>query len=256
MIRVLFNKKGGVGKSSLSCNLAAISAAHGLKTLIIDLDTQGNTSHYLLQSDQPPPELTIADFFAQTITFHIRKRPMVEFCHASQWPNLHLIPASPSLDQLENKLESRHKIYKLQEGLQQLTDTYDRIYIDTAPALNFFSICALIAADRCLIPIDCDEFSRQALYRMNEHLMEIREDHNPQLQVEGIIANQYLARAKLPQQIIAELNTEGYKVLKTTISSSVKMRESHQQHTPLIHHAVDHKLTQELLRLWQEIEQK
>lgn len=254
MIRVLFNKKGGVGKSSLSCNLAAISAAKGLKTLLIDLDTQCNASSYLSKNDSQKPNFTMADFFDQTITFHIRKKPMIEFCHQSQWPNLHLIPSSPNLDQLETKLESRHKIYKLREGLQQLSDQFDRIYIDTAPALNFYSLSALIAAQRCLIPIDCDEFSRQALYSMMDHLMEIKEDHNPELEVEGIIANQYLSRAKVPNQIISELRQEGHNVLNQTISSSVKMRGSHQAHIPLINLAPNHKLTQELIELWTEIE--
>ena len=254
MIRVLFNKKGGVGKSSLSSNLAAISAAQGLKTLLIDLDTQCNASTYLTQNDQPQPSLTMADFFEQTITFHIRKRPTQEFCHQTSWQNLYIIPSSPNLDQLEVKLESRHKIYKLKEGLQQLEGQFDRIYIDTAPALNFFSLSALIAATRCLIPIDCDEFSRQALYSMMAHLEEIKEDHNPALSVEGIIANQFLPRAKVPQQILTELRAEGHKVLNATISSSVKMRESHQAHQPLIHLAPSHKLSQDLFDLWQEIE--
>lgn len=256
MIRVLFNKKGGVGKSSISANLAAISAAKGLKTLLIDLDTQCNSSQYLLGSEltsQQYPD-TMFDFFDQTITFHIRKKPTIEFTRPTAHENLAIIPSSPNLDQIEVKLESRHKIYKLKEGLAQLTEDFDRIYIDTAPALNFYSLSALIAADRCLIPMDCDEFSRQAIYNMMNHLMEIQEDHNPELTVEGIIANQYQARAKVPNQIIEALNQEGHKVLTSTLSASVKMRESHQHHLPLIHLAPKHKLSEELVKLWQEIE--
>jgi chromosome partitioning protein len=284
MIRVLFNKKGGVGKSSLTCNLAAISAAKGLKTLVIDLDTQCNASQYLLNGISSPelrinsPELRIsslelknssreprinsldqitdnmAQFYDQTITFHIRKKPTIEFVSPTAFENLDIIPSSPELDQLHTKLESRHKIYKLKEGLEQLKDHYDRIYIDTAPALNFYSLSALIAADRCLIPMDCDEFSRQAIYNMMQHLAEIKEDHNPALEIEGIIANQFMARAKVPLKIINELKAEGHKVLDSKLSSSVKMRESHQVHTPLIHLAPKHKLTLELVALWMEIE--
>lgn len=260
MIRVLFNKKGGVGKSSLTSNLAAISAAKGLKTLVIDLDTQCNTSHYLLNPDATfnksvdQMSNNMADFFDQTITFHIRKKPMNEFTQATEFDNLHIIPSSPELDNLVVKLESRHKIYKLREGLEELKDQFDRIYIDTAPALNFYTLSALIAADRCLIPMDCDEFSRQAIYNIMQNLMEIKEDHNPALEIEGIIANQFLSRAKVPQQIIEALRVEGHKVLDSTISSSVKMRESHQQHIPLAFLAPKHKLTQELQALWGEIE--
>ena len=268
MIRVLFNKKGGVGKSSLTCNLAAISAAQGYKTLVIDLDTQCNTSQYLLGghrngdhyghhcADNSVDQITdtMADFYDQTVTFHIRKRPMLEFVHPTPTENLYIIPSSPALDQLQVKLESRHKIYKLREGLAQLEDAFDRIYIDTAPALNFYSLSALIAANRCLIPMDCDEFSRRAIDDLMLHLAEIREDHNEDLEVEGIIANQFMARAKVPQQIINDLREQGHKVLNNCISASVKMRESHQCHQPLIQLAPKHKITQELLALWQEIE--
>lgn len=262
MIRALFNKKGGVGKSSLTCNLAAISAAKGLKTLVLDLDTQCNASQYLLTGFNYDADIqsldqisqTMADFYEQTITFHLRKKPTVEFIGSTGFDNLDIIPSSPQLDLLQVKLESRHKIYKLREGLAELKDEYDRIYIDTAPALNFYSLSALIAADRCLIPMDCDDFSRRAIYDMMAHLQEIKEDHNPKLEVEGIIANQFMARAKVPQQIIGELKAEGYKVLDATISSSVKMRESHQSHKPLIHLDPKHKISQELVALWEEIE--
>ncbi len=68
MNRVIFNKKGGVGKSTITCNLAAISASKGKKTLVIDLDTQGNSTHYLLGYRTDELELTLADFYASTLS--------------------------------------------------------------------------------------------------------------------------------------------------------------------------------------------
>ena len=68
MRRVVFNQKGGVGKSSIACNLAAVSAAAGYKTLVIDLDPQANSSHYLLGERMADVDTTIADFFAQTLS--------------------------------------------------------------------------------------------------------------------------------------------------------------------------------------------
>lgn len=87
---------------------------------------------------------------------------------------------------MKSKLESRHKIYKLREALQQLSQDYERIYIDTPPALNFFTRSALMGAKSCLIPFDCDDFSRQALYSLLDNVAEIRADHNAELQVEGL----------------------------------------------------------------------
>jgi chromosome partitioning protein len=70
-----------------------------------------------------------------------------------------------------------------------------------------------VAADGCLIPFDCDEFSRQALYTLLDNVREIRADHNPKLQVNGIVVNQFQARAKLPQRMVDELLAEGLPVL-------------------------------------------
>lgn len=253
MIRVLFNKKGGVGKSSLAVNLAAIAAHHGKRTLILDLDTQCNTTAYL-DSLQDKVDNTIADLFEQSITFHLHRRPAEDYCQPTKYENLSIIAGSPRLTELESELDSRHKIYKLREALESLSGSYDNIYIDTAPALNFYSLSALIAADRCLIPIDCDDFARQGLYSLKQKIAEIREDHNPRLEIEGIIANQYMSNANLPKQIVDELLEEGYPVLGEYISQSVKMRESHQVKTPLISLAPKHKLTQSLIKIHQLLE--
>mgnify|MGYP000032349487 FL=1 len=250
VIRVLFNKKGGVGKSSLAVNLAAISASQGFRTLILDLDTQCNTTSYL-NALGASAENTIAALFEQTITFHLRRRPALEYCQLTQIDNLYIIPGSERLSELESELHSRHKIYKLREALGSLSKEFDHIYIDTAPALNFYSLSALIAADRCLIPIDCDDFSRQGLYSLQQKISEIKEDHNADLEIEGIIANQFLANANLPKQIINELIDEGYPVLPEYISQSVKMRESHQAKKPLIALAPKHKLTRSLVAIFE-----
>lgn len=253
MIRVLFNKKGGVGKSSLTVNLAAVSAHKGLKTLLIDLDTQCNSTAYL-DAIKADDDKTIANLFEQTITFHLHRRPAKDFCQSTSVDNLDIIAGSSRLSELESELDSRHKIYKLKEALDSLSEDYDRIYIDTAPALNFYSMSALIAANRCLIPIDCDDFARQGLYSLQQKIAEIREDHNADLEVEGIIANQYMSNANLPKQIVTELLDESYPVLPEYISQSVKMRESHQAKMPLIKMAPKHKLTQSIVGIFEIIE--
>lgn len=253
MIRVLFNKKGGVGKSSLTVNLAAIAASRGLKTLILDLDTQCNASRYLSR-ENGEKEQSIFELFDQTITFHIRKKPPLEYCQETDFDNLYMIPGSPNLADIESELDSRHKIYKLREALQKLDAEFDRIYIDTPPALNFFSLSALIGAHTVLIPIDCDDFAIQGLLSLQQQIAEITEDHNDDLRVEGIIANQYMANAKLPSKIIDDLIAQDYPVIPQYISQSVKMRESHQEQKPLIHLAPKHKLTQSIVAVFDAIE--
>lgn len=249
MPRVVFNQKGGVGKSTITCNLAAISASQGLRTLVIDLDPQGNSSAYLMGGKAAEGQPTVAGFFENTLSYSLRSVAPSEFIVATPHECLDLMHSSPALDEMQAKLESRHKIYKLREALAQLAQDYDRIYIDTPPALNFYTRSALIAARGCLIPFDCDDFSRKALYTLLENVQEIQADHNAELVVEGIVVNQFQPRANLPQRMVNELIAEGLPVLQPYLPSSIKIRESHEQSLPMIYLDPGHKLTQAFVAL-------
>ena len=249
MRRVVFNQKGGVGKSTITCNLAAISAQQGKRTLVVDLDPQGNSTQYLLGAAGENLEATLADFFDQTLNFKLNPRATAEFVVATPFEHLHVMPSHPLLEELQSKLESRYKIYKLRDALNELAADFDCVFIDTPPALNFYTRSALIAASGCLIPFDCDEFSRKALYTLMDNVAEIRADHNPDLAVEGIVVNQFQPRANLPQRVVQELIDDGLPVLQPYLPSSVKIRESHEQSLPMIYLDPNHKLTQALVEL-------
>ena len=251
MRRVVFNQKGGVGKSTITCNLAAISASRGLRTLVIDLDQQANSSHYLLGKLDASP--TLGKFFEHLLNYSYYQAEIRTFVHPTPFPNLSVMVADDSLEELQNKLVARYKIYKLRDALEVLENDFDAIYIDTPPALNFYTQSALIAAQRCLIPFDCDQFSRQALYTLYENVKEIQQDHNKTLTIEGIVVNQFTPRAKLPQQLVNELIAEGLPVLATHIATSIKIRESHQVAKPLIYFDSKHKVTQSFIQLYDEL---
>ncbi len=253
MRRVVFNQKGGVGKSSITCNLAAIAAAKGKQVLVVDLDTQANSTHYLLGTTPDELEAGVASYFKECLRPGRNRSAPIEYCYETEFENLFIIPASPELSDLESKLESKHKIYKLRDLLDKLDDDFDEIYIDTAPALNFYTLSALIAGDTCLIPFDCDAFSRSALYNIIAVLDEIRDDHNPDLVLEGIIVNLFQPRANLPAQIVAELKEEKHPILPQYLNHSVKMRESHNASRPLIHFAPSHNLTLQFLALYDHL---
>jgi chromosome partitioning protein len=254
MIRVVFNQKGGVGKSSITTNLAAVSAAYGFRTLLIDLDSQCNTSQYVMGAEAENPENNIANFFQQTLGFNLFRREPLDFTHETGFENLYIVPGHHELLDLESKLQSRHKIYKLRDLLENLDKEFDRIYIDTPPAFNFYSLSALIAANKVLIPFDCDDFSRKALYALLANIQETQDDHNPELALEGIVVNQYQPRANQPRRIVEELAEEGLPLFASYLGASVKMRESHEASEPLVYCAASHKLTQQFIALFEELE--
>jgi chromosome partitioning protein len=191
----------------------------------------------------------IAEFFKNTLSSGLLTKKNAVDIYETPYDNLHVVTATAELADLQPKLEAKHKINKLRKLLDELDEDYDRIYIDTPPALNFYAVSALIAADRVLIPFDCDSFSRQALYGLLKEIEELKEDHNEGLAVEGIVVNQFQANARLPQQMLDELIAEGLPVIPVYLASSVKMRESHEQHKPLIHLDPRHKLSQQFVEL-------
>jgi chromosome partitioning protein len=250
MRHVVFNQKGGVGKSTIASNLAAIAAQQGRRTLLVDLDAQANSTRYLLGAAADEPVPGAAEFFETTLKFTMRPTKTADFIEATPWEGLHLMRSSAALEEMHGKLESRYKIYKLRDALAEVAGDYDEVWIDTPPALNFYTRSALIAAEGCLIPFDCDDFSRRALYGLLEAVQEIAADHNAGLKVEGIVVNQFQPRANLPQRTVQELVDEGLPVLQPYLSASVKIKESHELARPMVHLDPRHKLTLELLALY------
>ena len=274
IVRVVFNQKGGVGKSSIVVNLAAIAASKGFRTLVVDLDPQGNSSQYLLGEkathghNNPVLEPNIGGFFEETLNagnskgllgsalgsiLKSRDTGLEGYIHPTRYERLSVIPASPALGAMEHALQSKHKIYKLRDALKVLQNRFDWVLIDTPPAFNFYTLSALIAADRVVIPFDCDVFSQRALQTLLENVVETRNDHHAGLEVEGIVVNQYQARATLPQQVVQQLRDEGLPVFEAMLPPSVVMKESHQHNQPLIHYSPDHKLTQSYVALFEQM---
>ena len=197
-------------------------------------------------------DCTMVDFFRECLSFTVFPKGLGCCTQSTPHDGLDILPAHEHLSTLIAHLDSRYKIRKLKEGLDAL-DAYEAVFIDTPPAFNFYTLSALIAAQKCLIPFDCDDFSRRALYRLIQQVVEIQQDHNRELTVEGIVVNNFQARAKLPRSMVADLIGEGLPVLKSYLSHSVKIKESHQKAVPIVKMAPNHKVSLEYRALYGEL---
>ncbi len=143
MRRVIFNQKGGVGKTTITCNLAAISAFEGKSTLVVDLDAQSNSTQYLLGRKCADPDITIARFFKDTLSlnpFGKSQNPSLnDIVHETPFQNLCIIPSHLEIEALQSRLESRYKIYKLREALMNL-NKFDQVFIDTPRCSTFLAV--------------------------------------------------------------------------------------------------------------------
>jgi chromosome partitioning protein len=251
--RAICSPKGGVGKTTIACNLAAVSAHSGKKTLVIDLDPQGASTSYLLGSNESRVKATLTAFFEELLYRTVNPQGLPACIHRTPFEGLDLIPSHPDLESLAEKLESRRKMDALKEALSALPD-YDEVYIDTPPALNFYTRAALIAANGCLVPFDCDHLSRQSLYRLLDFVREVKANQNADLALEGIVVNQFQVAANLPRQIVNELIAEGLPVLHNWLSSSIRIRESRAKALPMVYLEPRHKLTLQFAALYGELD--
>ena len=222
-----------------------------LKVLVVDLDAQSNTTSYLSGSARPQYSQTVTDFFESTLTMKVFQKGLSNCIHKTNFKNLWLIPSDQSLVDIQAKLESRFKIQKLSHALKSIQEEFefDDVIIDTPPAINFFSISGLLAADKVLIPFDCDMFSAEGLRNVVELVEEISEDHAKSLEVEGVVINQYVKNARLPKDMIENVRKEGLSILSPYIPSSIVMRESRSHFKPLIYFKPKHRLSQEFRSL-------
>lgn len=214
------NQKGGVGKTTTAVNIATAMAAIGQKTLLIDLDPQGNASTGV-GIDNRSRNLTIYDVITRDASIESAVK-------ATLIPKLDVITASVDLAAAEVELHQiRNKEFVLREKVQSLKNSYDFILIDCPPSLGLLTVNALVASDSLLIPLQCEFFALEGLVHLLNTYNIIKKKINPKLVIEGIILTMMDRRNRLAVQVEFDVRNNFKDLVYTTvIPRNIKLSEA------------------------------
>lgn len=225
-------QKGGVGKTTTAINLGAALAELGFRTLIIDLDPQGNASSGL--GIQPPDDApTIAEVLRREETLDAIVEPTAE-------KNLFVAPAPTGQMLAEVEAQLVAEMFpqpRLKDAIDAVRDDWDYILMDCPPTLGRLTVNAFMAADAILAPVQCQYFALEGLRDLSEVVKQVRTALNPDLEIAHYLLTMSERTKKLSQEVESELrNAFGDKVFKAVIPYNVKLAEApSMQHSVLKH---------------------
>jgi len=223
----IVNQKGGVGKTTTTINLAAFLSEMGKRVLLVDFDPQANaTSGVGLK----PDEINVSIYHLL-----VGSAGLDEVLCPTPFERLHILPSNRDLAGAEVELVSiEDRESRLRAVLTPLKEYYDFIIIDCPPSLGLLTLNALVASDKALIPVQCEYFALEGIAGLVGTLTMIKNYHNPDLEISGIILTMYDQRTTLNRQVVD--NTRRFfkdLVFETVIPRNIRLSEAPSHGLPI-----------------------
>ena len=221
------NQKGGVGKTTTAINLSACLAEKGKKTLVIDIDPQGNATSGL-GVDKGRVENTSYDLLLGDTTIW-------ETIESSVCEGLKVVPSERGLAGAEIELIGReNREYILKEHVDKIRNNYDFIIIDCPPSLNTLTVNAMTTADTVLVPIQCEYYALEGLSELLYTIELVKERLNSKLEIEGVVFTMYDARTCLSLQVVENVKENLQEnIYKTIIPRNIRLAEAPSHGLPI-----------------------
>lgn len=243
----IVNQKGGVAKTTTAVNLAAVLALTGKKTLLVDMDPQGNASSGLgIETDEL--EFSIYDVL-------INGRKISETIHKTEIDRLVVLPSNIQLAGAEIELVYLEKReFLLKEALLEVIDFFDYIIIDCPPSLGLLTLNSLIAATSVLIPIQCEYYALEGLSKLINTIDLVKGELNKELEIEGVLMTMFDGRTNLSVQVVDEVKKYfGNKLFSAIIPRNVRVSESPSYGKPVVLYAPHSKGAEMYFLLGEEV---
>ena len=224
------NQKGGVGKTTTAINLGAAIAMRGHRTLIIDLDPQGNASTGLGVA-RDTRKLSTYDLVLGDVSAD-------EAARTTDVEGLYIVPATMDLSSADGELmSSPQRVIHLRDALRDRSTTFEYVLIDCPPALNLLTINAFVASDTILVPLQAEFFALEGLSQLLLTVREVRTSANQGLRIEGVLLTMFDRRNNLCQQVEEDARQNlGDLVLQTKIPRNVRLSEAPSYAMPVINY--------------------